>query len=84
MRRQTDNRSSDLTIVENFPHVVFICTDKIIHSFDADIEQSLHLAFYVLPFIFRAFENTLDDNRSYLQNVLSPFVSENFCKLELL
>ena len=64
-------------IVENF-HVVFVRTDKIIHSFDVDNEQSLHLAFYVLPFIFRAFENTLDDNGSYLRNVLSLFVTESF------
>jgi len=71
-------------IVENFPHVVFIRTDKIIHLFDVDIEQSLHLAFYILPFIFRAFENTLDDNGSYLQNVLSLFITERFCKLGLL
>ena len=40
--------------------------------------------FYVLPFIFRAFENTLDDNGSYLQNVLSLFVTETLYKLELL
>ena len=78
------NTKSWNPIVENCPHVVFVRTDKIIHSFEADIEQSLHLAFYVLPFIFRAFENTLDDNGSYLQKVLTPFVSENFCKLELL
>ena len=35
-------------IVEIFPHVVFVGTDKIIHSFHADIEQSLHFLRFAL------------------------------------
>jgi len=35
-------------IVENFPHVVYVRTDNIIHSFEADIEQSLHFLRFAL------------------------------------
>ena len=31
-----------------FPHVVFVRTDKIIHPFDADIEQGLNFLRFVL------------------------------------
>ena len=68
--------------VEIFLMLFSFAVIKWIHSFDADPEQSSH--FLRFAFHIPAFENTRDENGSYFQNVLSLFVTENLCELELL